>query len=262
MNKEKEQQKQNKNGSAEIGCPVYINPLSDFGIKRIFFATERGPERLISFLRAFMPDIMRNVVSMTYSLRFLLDNQHKESKSRGKSTFDIFCVTDTGKSFVIMLQLFQRPFSDMELFTHESYMVNNVITFEELDLYVPAVISFNILDYDSDRFHNNDRAFHEVKWKDNDNVVATKREVFYFLEANKFAAQNVGQLKDIHFSDDKQKWGFILRNLHQMEKQDLSGEDRVFKGLFEDCTISNLNEVEREWYEKSMTSNTESLSLN
>lgn len=258
MNKEKEQQNKNVIGdSTEIGRPVYINPLSDFGIKRVFFATGRGSERLISFLRAFMPDIMRDVVCMTYSLRFLLEDHHNESKPKEKSAFDIFCVTDTGKSFIIVLQLFQRPFSDMELFTHESYLVNNVMTFEELDRYVPTVISFYILDYDSDRFQGSDEAFHEVKWKNDNNVVATEREVFYFLEANKFALRNIGQLKDIVFSDDKQKWGFILRNLHQMGKQDLSGEDRVFKGLFEDCTISNLNEVEREWYEKSLTGITE-----
>jgi len=69
---------------------------------------------------------------------------------------------------------------------------------------------------------------------------------------SKFAAQNIGQLKDINFLDDSQKWAFSLKNMHRMEEQDLSGEDEIFQQLFEDCRLSKLKTMEKKEYKKSL----------
>ena len=108
------------------------------------------------------------------------------------------------------------------------------------------------MDYDSDEFTHSEKAFHVVKLKDDENVVYSEKKVFCFLELSKFAAQNVGQLKDIKFLDDRQKWAFILKNMQQMREQDLSGEDEIFRRLFEDCRYSKLTKMEKESYKKSL----------
>ena len=228
--------------------PVYIDPLTDFGIKRVFFMSKRGPERLISFLRAFLPDVMKDVVSITYKPTELLG----ESESEKRVVFDIYCVTNTGRHFIIEMQRAKQSFFANRIITYDSRVVSSGVECGDMEYNIPTVISFNIMDYDSDEFIHSDKAFHIVKLKDDENVVYSEKKVFCFLELSKFAAQNIGQLKDINFLDDSQKWAFVLKNMHQMEEQDLSGEDEIFQKLFEDCRLSKLKTMEKKEYKKSL----------
>lgn len=90
-----------------------------------------------------------------------------------------------------------------------------------------------------------ENAFHIVKLKDEKNAVYSEKTVFCFLELTKFAAQNIGQMKDVVFKDEGMKWAFILENMHKMGEQDLSGEDEMFQQMFEDCRISKLTTMEK-----------------
>ena len=193
--------------------PVYINPLTDFGIKRVFFMPRRGSERLISFLRAFLPDIMKDVVSITYKPTELLG----DSESEKRVVFDIYCVTNTGRHFIIEMQRAKQSFFNNRIITYDSRVVSSEVERGDMEYNIPTVISFNIMDYTSDAFTHSEKAFHIVKLKDDENVVFSEKKIFCFLELSKFAAQNIGQLKDINFLDDRQKWAFILKNLKAFE---------------------------------------------
>ena len=91
-----------------------------------------------------------------------------------------------------------------------------------------------------------------MKLKDEKNAVYSEKTVFCFLELTKFAAQNIGQLKDVVFKDEGMKWAFILKNMHKMGDQDLSEEDEMIQQLFEDCRISKLTTMEKKAYRKSI----------
>ena len=240
--------KNNSNYGAGIEHHFYINPLTDFGIKRIFFMTRRGPDRLICFLQAFLPDIMRDVVSITFKPTELFG----ERESEKRVVFDIYCVTNTDKHFIIEMQRSKQSFFQNRIITYDSRVVSSEVERGDMKYNIPTVISFNIMDYDSDEFVHSEKAFHIVKLKDDENVVYSEKKVFCFLELSKFAAQNIGQLKNINFLDDKQKWAFILKNMHQMNEQDLSDEDEIFRGLFEDCRFSKLTKMEKKKYKKSL----------
>ena len=249
MSKNNELQSKSKIGeNAEKEEPFYINPMTDFGIKRVFLMTRRGPERLLSFLRIFLPDVMRDVVSITYKPMELIG----ESESEKRVVFDIYCVTDTGRHFIIEMQRSKQSFFSNRIITYDSRVVSSEVERGDMEYNTPTVISFIIMDYDSDEFAHSDKAFHVVKLKDDENVVYSEKKIFCFLELSKFAAQNIGQLKDINFLDDRQKWAFILKNMHQMKEQDLSGEDEIFRRLFEDCRYSKLTKMEKENYKKSL----------
>ena len=248
IKKNKKPNKNDFNCGVEINDPIYINPLTDFGIKRVFFMTRRGPERLISFLRAFLPDIMRHVVSITFKPTELLG----ESESEKRVVFDIYCVTNTDKHFIIEMQRSKQSFFQNRIITYDSRVVSSEVERGDMKYNIPTVISFNMMDYDSDEFIHSEKAFHIVKLKDDENVVYSEKKVFCFLELSKFAAQNIGQLKDINFLDDRHKWAFILKNMHQMNEQDLSDEDEIFRGLFEDCRFSKLTKMEKKKYKKSL----------
>lgn len=244
----KQQNKNHTGDNAEAVSAVYINPLTDFGIKRVFFMTKQGPERLISFLRAFLPDIMRDVISITFRPTELLG----ESESEKRVVFDIYCVTNTGRHFIIEMQRAKQSFFPNRVITYDSRVVSREVERGDMEYNIPTVISFNIMDYNSDEFAHSDKAFHIVKLKDDENRVYSEKKIFCFLELSKFAASNIGQLKDINFLDDREKWAFILKNMHQMEEQDLSGENEIFQGLFEDCRFSKLTKMEKKKYKKSL----------
>ena len=80
----------------------------------------------------------------------------------------------------------------------------------------------------------------------------SEKIIFGYLDLSKFAALNPGQMKDMQFSDRQEKWGDTLANVGQMELQDLSQEDEVFRSVFEDSMHQKLTEMEKEEYKKSV----------
>ena len=232
----------------QVKSPVYINPMTDFGIKRVFYMTKRGPERLASFLRAFLPDVMKDVVSITYKPTELLG----EAETEKKVLFDIYCVTNTGKHFIVEMQRAKQSFFTDRIITYDSRVVSSEVERGDMEYHIPTVICFSIMDYNSDMFADSEKAFHVGKVRDDEQTIISEKKVFCFLELSKFAAQNIGQLKDINFLDDSQKWAFSLKNMHRMEEQDLSGEDEIFQKLFEDCRLSKLKTMEKKEYKKSL----------
>ena len=88
--------------------------------------------------------------------------------------------------------------------------------------------------------------------KDEKNKIFSQKTFFCFLELRKFAAPNLGQLKDRALPDLQHKWAFVLKNMGRMDKQDLSQEDDIFSGLFEDGRYSKLTAMEKKEYKKSV----------
>lgn len=58
--------------------PVYINPLTDFGFKKLFCSDRRGAERLLALLRSFLPDKMEGVTDITFLPSELLGESEEE----------------------------------------------------------------------------------------------------------------------------------------------------------------------------------------
>ena len=203
---------------------------------------------MTSFLRAFLPDIMRDVVSITFRPTEILGEREAEKKV----VFDIYCVTDTGRHIIIEMQRAEQSFFSNRILTYSSRVLSSEAMRGDMEYNIPTVISFNILDYDSNEFSRYEDAFHIVKLKDEKIAVYSEKTVFCFLELTKFAAQNIGQLKDVVFKDEGMKWAFILKNMHKMGEQDLSEEDEMIQQLFEDCRISKLTTMEKKAYRKSI----------
>ncbi len=68
----------------------YINPLTDFGFKRIF-GSEFNKELLISFLNALFAG-ERVITDVTFK-----NNEHLgTNEQERRAIFDVYCTTDTG----------------------------------------------------------------------------------------------------------------------------------------------------------------------
>ena len=72
---------------------IYINPLTDFGFKKLFCSDRRGAERLLALLRAYLPDKMEGVTTITFLPTELLG----ETENTKRVSFDIM-VSPTTKS--------------------------------------------------------------------------------------------------------------------------------------------------------------------
>jgi len=84
----------------ELGLkePKYLNPLVDYGFKRIF-GSETYKELLIDFLNELIEDQGKII-----SLNYLPPEQLGQKEEDRKAVFDIYCKTDSDKYFIVELQ--------------------------------------------------------------------------------------------------------------------------------------------------------------
>ena len=76
----------------------YINPLTDFGFKRLF-GSEPHKDLLIDFLNVLLPDKHR-VRDLTYRNNENIGNTTIDRKA----IFDIYCESETGEKFIVEIQ--------------------------------------------------------------------------------------------------------------------------------------------------------------
>ena len=88
----------------------YINPLTDFGFKKLF-GTEPNKALLIDLLNQILPD--RKIKDLTYSSR---EKQGLTEVDR-KAIFDLYCIGDNGERFIVEMQKAkQNYFKDRSVF--------------------------------------------------------------------------------------------------------------------------------------------------
>ena len=226
----------------------YINPLTDFGFKKLFCSDRRGAERLLSLLRAYLPDKMEGVTTITFLPTELLG----ETENTKRVSFDIYGVTNDEKRVIVEMQRGEQTFFANRVITYNCRVISQNVERGDLEYNIPMVISFSIMDYTPKWFSKNDGFFHIVQLKDEKNKIFSQKTFFCFLELRNFAAPNPGQLTDRKFSDLRHKWAYVLKNMGQMEEQDLSQEDEMFRGMFEDGRYSKLTAMEKKEYKKSV----------
>ena len=226
----------------------YINPLTDFGFKKLFCSDRRGAARLLSLLKAYLPDKMEGVTSITFLPTELLG----ETEDTKRVSFDIYGLTNDEKHVIVEMQRGEQTFFANRIITYNCRVISQNVERGDLEYDIPMVISFSIMDYVPEWFTGSDDFFHVVQLKDEKNKIFSQKTFFCFLELRKFAAPNPGQLKDMVFPDFRRKWAFVLKNMGLMVAQDLSQEDEIFRGLFEDGRYSKLTAMEKKEYKKSV----------
>ena len=160
--------------------------------------------------------------------------------------------TNDEKRVIVEMQRGEQTFFANRVITYNCRVISQNVERGDLEYNIPMVISFSIMDYTPKWFSKNDGFFHIVQLKDEKNKIFSQKTFFCFLELCNFAAPNPGQLIDRNFSDLRHKWAYVLKNMGQMEEQDLSQEDKMFRGMFEDGRYSKLTAMEKKEYKKSV----------
>ena len=216
----------------------YLNPLTDFGFKRLF-GTEMNKELLISFLNALFHD--KDIRDVSY----LNSEQLGDSEDDRRSVFDVYCEDAQGDKFVVEMQnVYQEFFKDRSVY-YATIPIRDQGKKGDWDFELKAVYTVGVLNFcltDAPEHY-----VHEVKLVD----LGTK-EVFYdkltfaYIEIPKFNKD------EEHLDTMWDKWMFVLRNLSHLMDRPPALQERVFTRLFEQAEIAKLSKTELRNYTYGM----------
>lgn len=221
----------------------YINPLTDFGFKRIF-GTQFNRELLVSFINAVL-DGERVVEEVEYS------NSEKfgSNEAARKAIFDVYCKTPEGSRFIVEMQnVYQEFYKDRSIYYSTFPIAEQAEkgdwNYELKDVYTIGILNFS---FPEDKQSGSDGIFREVKLMDID-----KKEIFYdkltyiYIELANFHKE----IEDCTTLLDK--WLFCLKNLQNLLERPSELQGRVFERLFRTAEISKFKPQELKAYEQSV----------
>ena len=218
----------------------YINPLTDFGFKRLF-GTEPNKNLLIDFLNVILPSQHR-VKDLTYRSNENLGNTPLDRKA----VFDLYCQSEKGEKFIVEMQKAKHNYFKDRSIYYASFPIQDQAEKGDWNYKLDPVYTIGILDFVFDEDKNDENLLHIVELKDQNCKVFYEKLKFIYLELPKFK-KTVDQLDD-HFD----KWLFLLKHLPDLEEPPLPLQENVFMQLFEVARITNFSPSEREAYENSL----------
>jgi predicted transposase/invertase (TIGR01784 family) len=218
----------------------YINPLTDFGFKRLF-GTEPNKKLLIDFLNVILPSQHR-VKDLTYRSNENLGNTPLDRKA----VFDLYCQSEKGEKFIVEMQKAKHNYFKDRSIYYASFPIQDQAEKGDWNYKLEPIYTIGILDFIFDEDKNDDNLLHIVELKDQNCKVFYEKLKFIYLELPKFK-KTIDQLND-HFD----KWLFLLKHLPDLEEPPLPLQEKVFMQLFEVAQITNFSQAEREAYENSL----------
>ena len=218
----------------------YINPLTDFGFKRLF-GTEPNKNLLIDFLNVILPP-QHQVKDLTYRSTENLGNSPLDRKA----VFDLYCESEKGEKFIVEMQKAKHNYFKDRSIYYASFPIQEQAEKGNWNYKLEPIYTIGILDFVFEEDKNEDRLLHIVELKDQDCQVFYEKLKFIYLELPKFQ-KTIDQLSN-HFD----KWLFLLKHLPDLEEPPLPLQENVFMQLFEVARITNFSQAEREAYESSL----------
>jgi predicted transposase/invertase (TIGR01784 family) len=222
----------------------YINPFTDYGFKRLF-GEEPNKDLLLDFLNELLKEEQGKITELTY----LKNENLSTTELNRKAIFDLYCTNERGEKFIVELQKTkQKFFKDRTLYystfpIREQAVIGSDWSFELKKVYTIAILDFV---FDEDQNEPN-KLRYDIKLTD----IQTKK-VFYdkltfiYLEMPKFNKD----AEDLETRFDK--WLYVLKNLHKLERVPEKLKENIFLKLFETAEIAKFSQSEYQEYEDSL----------
>jgi len=221
---------------------TYLNPLTDFGFKKLFF-NELNKELLIDLLN----EIVQEQGKIT-GIRYLPTEQLGNDRENRKAIFDIYCTNEKGEFFIVELQRAREPyFCDRSLY-YSSFPIQNqgkkgIWDFKLKAVYLVAILDFIIFDEPEDENHVVE---HVRLLRERTKTVYSDKLNFVFVELPKFK-------KEAHeLKTNVDRWLFSLKNLSKLDSRPVEVQGKIFEKLFKLAEIKQLTPKEMETYNKSI----------
>lgn len=220
-----------------------INPLCDFGFKRIF-GTEENKDVLVSFLNCILSDQVGEIKTIEFLNTELIGNMPSERHL----VYDIYCTNNEGDSFIIEMQRGKQNHFSNRIISYIARAISHSLKRGDRLYEFPNIYSLNLLDFNAHEFENSDRFFWNINLKDDDNKIFSRKITITFIELRKFAAQ----VKEVPKEDEKQQWLYLLKNMQSIQRDSLPSSNPIFDRVFNMCNYANFSNMEKEAYRKSV----------
>ncbi len=218
----------------------YINPLTDFGFKRLF-GTEPNKNLLIDFLNVILPT-QHQVKDLTYRTTENFGNTALDRKA----VFDLYCESEKGEKFIVEMQKAKHNYFKDRSIYYASFPIQEQAEKGDWNYKLEPIYTIGILDFIFDEDKDSNDFLHIVELKDQNCKIFYEKLKFIYLELPKFK-KTINELKD-HFD----KWIYLLKHLPNLEEPPDLLQENVFMQLFEVAQIAKFSASEREAYESSL----------
>ena len=222
----------------------YINPFTDYGFKRLF-GEEPNKNLLLDFLNELLKKEQGKIVELTY----LKSEQLGTTKLNRKAIFDLYCTNEKGEKFIVELQKTkQKFFKDRTVYYSTFPIREQALTGSEWNFELKKVYTIAILDFIFDDDKNDpDKFRYDVKLSDIETkTVFYDKLTFIYLEMPKFNKK----IEDLETRFDK--WLFVLKNLHKLDRVPDKLRENIFLQLFKTAEIAKFTPEEHKNYENSL----------
>ena len=220
----------------------YINPLTDFGFKRIF-GSPFNSDLLVDFLNAVLAG--EHVVK---EVKYNNSEKFGTNEAERKAVFDVYCTTEDGSRIIVEMQnVYQSFYKDRSIYYSTFPIVEQAKkgdwNYELKDVYTIGILNFT---FPEDKKSDNG-VFREVKLMD-----IKKKEVFYdkltyiYVELANFNKE-IDECETV-----LDKWLFCLKNMSNLLERPAELQGRVFEKLFKTAEIAKFKPLELKAYEQSV----------
>ena len=227
-------------GEDEDFQSVYINPLTDFGFKRIFLNKE--------LLIAFLNDVVgTDIKDITYLPTEGLGNYKYERTA----IFDLLCKTKQGE-FIIEMQLGKQTcFKDRSLF-YTSHVIRKQAprkkywNYELKPVYIVAILDFKIFE---EKSVQNEVIERVQLYRANTKTLFSDKLNMIFIELPKFDKQ------PSELQNNTETWLYLLKNTFALNTCPPEITGKIFRKFLEIAELKHLTPTEMETYNTSLKQN-------
>ncbi len=218
---------------------VFIDPLTDFGFKRLFGEEESKPF-LISFLNDLLP-IEDKIASVEYK------NLEKlgATPADRKAVYDIYCVDTKDKEFIVELQrASQRFFIDRALY-YITFPIQEQAIRGKWDFALSPVYFVGILNFEVETF-GSQNYIHYCQIKDETNQVISNNLNLIYIELPKFkkAYQELSQHLEY--------WIYFFKESNTLYEIPEKFKDDILEEAFVRSKFLNLSSTDQTLYHREL----------
>jgi predicted transposase/invertase (TIGR01784 family) len=221
--------------------PIYINPYTDFGFKKLF-GEEGNKDLLIDFLNQLLPE-RHQILELEFKNVEVLPGLAEERKA----FFDIHCKSVGGETFIVEMQKAKvKYFKDRALFYSMIPIRDQAQRGGEWNFKLEPVYFIAILDFLYDEKEELAKFRRDISLKDQDCEDFFDKLHFRFLQMPAF------KLKEHELVTHFDKWCYFLKNLESFAEIPNILREPIFEKAFQTARVANFTPAQRDAYEQSI----------
>ena len=222
--------------------PTYIDPISDFGFKRIF-GTEPNKDLLIAFLNV----LFRGRKSIS-DIVFVSTEKVGDASSIGTVIFDLLCRGNNQEQFIIEVQKSKQEYLKKRILYYAAKLTTDQAPkgnrqswkYDFHEVYVIVLMEgFTISDANPTGLY-----LHDVCLCDRNTGKIFQEDIgFIYLELANFTKE------EADLQDDLDNWLYVLKNMSQLNRIPIYLRKPIFEKLFNIAQYSTLSKEDKHMYD-------------